>query len=71
MHGYAPSKLKDLKRMDMEGRFKLVLHPSSVFQKGSFSLVKVCEDVRLIIGKKLGKAEGRRIRNHLYRLRTG
>lgn len=71
MHGYAPSKLKDLKRMDMEGRFKLVLHPSSVFHKGSFSLVKVCEDVRLIVGKKLGKAEGRRIRNHLYRLRTG
>jgi SWI/SNF-related matrix-associated actin-dependent regulator 1 of chromatin subfamily A len=71
MHGYAPSKLKDMKRMDMEGRFKLVIHPSQVFQKGSFSLVKVCEDVRIIVGKKLGKAEGRRVRNHMHRLRIG
>jgi hypothetical protein len=60
-----------MKRMDMEGRFKLVIHPSQVFQKGSFSLVKVCEDVRIIVGKKLGKAEGRRVRNHMHRLRIG
>lgn len=71
MHGYAPSKLKDLKRVDMDGKFKLVLHPSQVFQKGSFSLVKVCEDVRVIVGKKLGKAEGRRVRNQIYRMQRG
>lgn len=68
MHGYAERRLDTIKKVDLDGRFKLVIHPQQVFRKGSFSAVKVCSDVSILVGQKVGKAEGRRIRNHLHRL---
>lgn len=71
MHGYAERRLDTIKKVDLDGRFKLVIHPQQVFRRGSFEAVKVCADVSVIVGKKVGKGEGRRIRNHLHRLQTG
>jgi SNF2 family DNA or RNA helicase len=71
MHGYAERRLDTIKKVDLDGRFKLVIHPQQVFRKGSFSAVKVCADVSILIGKKVGKGESRRIRNHLHRVQRG
>ena len=60
MHGYEPRK-----RVELKGRFKLVLHPAPVFAKGTFELYRVSNDIRIITGKRLSQANERRVRRAL------
>lgn len=69
MHGFVPSRLELMRKVDYDGRFKLVLHPEQVFRRGSFTAFRVSADIRILVGKRLGKSEGRRMRNYLHRLR--
>lgn len=71
MHGYAPGNGEALRRVDLNGRFKLVLHPYEVFRKDSLAVFKVCADVRVLQGKRIAKAEERKIRKIQHRLRHG
>lgn len=57
MHGYEPDK-----KVDLANRFKLVVHPINVFRKNMFETVKVCQDVRIITGTRLSRANERRVR---------
>jgi hypothetical protein len=57
MHGYQP-----FKKVDLGDRFKLVVHPAEVFRKTQFEAVKVCQDIRIITGTRLDKANERRVR---------
>jgi SNF2 family DNA or RNA helicase len=60
MHGYKPDKLKML-----SGRMKIVIHPAEVFRPNQFELTRVCKDVRIITGKRLSRANERRVRMSL------
>lgn len=57
MHGYDPQK-----KVDLSGRFKLVVHPPEVFRKNMFETIKICEDIRVITGTRLEKKVEKRIR---------
>lgn len=57
MHGYDVSK-----KVDMNGRFKLVVHPANVFIKNQFKSFDVCKDVKIIIGTRMGRTNERRVR---------
>lgn len=57
MHGYQTSKLHAL-----PGRLKVVGHPAAVFTAGSFGAIPVCDDIRVIIGKRLSPENERRVR---------
>ena len=69
MHGYANGE--PLKRVDLDGRFKLVLHPFEVFRKDSLEVFKVCSDVRVLQGKRIAKSAERKIRTHQHRMKYG
>lgn len=60
MHGYAPQR-----RVQLKGRFKLVLHPAPVFAKGEFEVFKVSKEIRIITGKRLSRSNERRVRRAL------
>ena len=60
MNGYKAEKLVQLK-----GRIKLVVHPADVFRKNQFELVKVAKDINIIVGKRLSKANEKRVRMSL------
>jgi len=55
MNGYEPRM-----KIEMQGRFKLVVQPTQLFRSRSFSSFKVCKDVMIIVGRRLG-AQNRRI----------
>ncbi len=57
MHGYKPER-----KVTMDERFKLVLHPAEVFRKNQFNVVKVCQDIRIITGQRLSRSNERRVR---------
>jgi len=60
MHGYRPQK-----RVDLGTRFKLVVHPAPVFEANKFEVFPVSQDIRVITGKKLSRANERRVRRAL------
>ncbi len=64
MHGYAPSK-----RVSLEDRFKLIVHPIEVFRPREFSVVPVCRDVKVIVGARLSAKNEKRMRRGLQRMR--
>jgi SWI/SNF-related matrix-associated actin-dependent regulator of chromatin subfamily A-like protein 1 len=64
MHGYLPSKKEAL-----PGRFKLVVQPIDVFRAHEFHSVKVCWDVKIIVGKRLSARNEKAVRRRLQNLR--
>lgn len=62
MNGYAPQR-----KMDLTGRLKLVVEPAEVFKPGEFSIFDVCKDIKIIRGKRVSKANERRIISSLKR----
>jgi SWI/SNF-related matrix-associated actin-dependent regulator 1 of chromatin subfamily A len=64
MNGYIPSS-----KTDLQGRFKLVVHPPHVFNKNKFKIFSVSKDIKIIHGERLSKANERRIRNQLRGMR--
>jgi SWI/SNF-related matrix-associated actin-dependent regulator 1 of chromatin subfamily A len=60
MHGYEPAR-----RIQLAGRFKLVVHPAAVFEKGAFSLFPVSRDIKVVTGARLSRSSERRIRRVL------
>jgi SNF2 family DNA or RNA helicase len=60
MNGYSPER-----KVDLLGRFKLVLHPIEVFRKNQFTVVKVSKDIRIITGNRLSRANERKVRMSL------
>ena len=63
MNGYLPSS-----RVDLLKRFKLVVHPIDVFKSEKFSVIKVCEDVRVILGKRISAENEAVVRQRLKRI---
>jgi SWI/SNF-related matrix-associated actin-dependent regulator of chromatin subfamily A-like protein 1 len=60
MHGYLPSS-----RSDLLGRFKLVVHPVDIFKPNEFKSVRVCQDVKVLVGAKLSPRNEARVRRQL------
>lgn len=57
MNGYLPSR-----RVELTDRFKLVVHPPEVFQKGQFKSHRVSKDIKIITGNRLSRANEQRVR---------
>jgi len=64
MNGYAPSK-----RVSLNNRFKLIVHPIEVFRPREFTVVPVCRDVKVIVGARLSAKNERLMRRRLQRQR--
>ena len=60
MNGYMIGR-----RVELDGRLKLVVHPEEVFQKGSFASFRVCKDIRILTGKRLAKKNEREVRKQI------
>lgn len=60
MHGYRPER-----RVNMDDRFKLVVHPADVFEASKFKVFPVSKDIKVITGKKLNRPNERRVRRVL------
>ena len=65
MNGYLPSR-----KIALEGRFKLVIHPIEVFKPREFSAFRVCRDVKVITGKRLSAKNEKLMRRRLGRLKS-
>lgn len=52
-------------RADLGNRFKLIVHPAPVFQRGRFEIVRVSRDIRIIVGQRMSVANERVIRRTL------
>ncbi len=64
MNGYEPKK-----RFDMgDEKVKLIVQPPELFTKGSFSSFEVCSDIKILKGKRISKANERRILSTLRRV---
>jgi hypothetical protein len=64
MNGYIPTG-----KTDLNGRFKLIMHPPQIFNKNKFKIFSVSKDIKIIHGERLSKANERRIRKQLRQLR--
>jgi len=64
MNGYNPHK-----RVDMRGRFKFIQHHAMLFKKETFSSTKVCADIKIIVGDRVSRANERKIRSAMQRLK--
>ena len=64
MHGYSPTR-----REDLPGRFRLIIHPIEVFRPKEFKAVRVCKDVKIIVGRRLSARNERAARRRLHRVR--
>ncbi len=64
MHGYLPER-----RVDHHDRFQLVVHPLELFRPKEFTSVRVCQDVKVIIGKRLSAANEKKARRRLQAMR--
>jgi len=64
MHGYYPDR-----KVRLEDRFKLLVHPIEVFRPREFDVYRVCRDVRIITGKRLSQRNEKLMRARLNRLR--
>lgn len=60
MNGFLPSK-----KVSLDDRFKLVIHPVDVFKPGGWSTVRVAADVRAVVGKRLPADAEARVRKKL------
>jgi SWI/SNF-related matrix-associated actin-dependent regulator 1 of chromatin subfamily A len=60
MNGFVPTQ-----KTALNDRFKLVVHPTSVFHKNRFKMFSVSKDIKVIQGERLSKANERRVRNSL------
>jgi SNF2 family DNA or RNA helicase len=60
MHGYLPTS-----RVKHPDRFKLIIHPIEVFKPKEFTSVRVCKDVRIIVGKRLSARNEKVMRRRL------
>lgn len=54
MHGYQPER-----RVDLAGRFKFVIQPAQVFRSQEFQVFHVSRDIKLLVGRKLPRANER------------
>lgn len=61
MHGYLPESA-----VAMDERLKLVVHPLQVFRQRKFEVVRICEDVKVIVGVRIDKQEERQVRRQLH-----
>ena len=64
MNGYLPYRKEAL-----EGRFKLIIHPVEVFKPKQFTSFRVCQDVKIIVGKRLSAKNEKLMRRRLDRLK--
>jgi hypothetical protein len=64
MHGYLPQSA-----VTMDERLKLVVHPLQVFRQRKFKVVRICEDVKVIVGVRVDKQDERQIRRQLHHSR--
>jgi SWI/SNF-related matrix-associated actin-dependent regulator of chromatin subfamily A-like protein 1 len=64
MHGYLPSA-----KVGMADRFKLIVHPIEVFRPREFTSVTVCQDVKVIVGKRLSARNEKQMRARLQRMK--
>lgn len=64
MNGYQPSS-----RVDMQGRFKMIIHPVEVFRPKQFTSFEVCNDIKVIVGKRLSGKNEKMMRRRLDRLK--
>ena len=60
MQGYLPEK-----RVNMQNRFKIIIHPIELFKSHEFTIFKVCSDVKVILGKRLTAANEAVVRRKL------
>ena len=60
MNGYLPTS-----KSDLNGRFKLIVHPTDVFNKNQFRIFSVSKSIKVIHGERINKANERRVRNNL------
>jgi len=57
MNGYLPTK-----KVQLSERFKLVVHPPSMFKSNQFEVHAVCKDIKVITGTRIGKKNKREVR---------
>jgi SWI/SNF-related matrix-associated actin-dependent regulator 1 of chromatin subfamily A len=62
MNGFHPGR-----KVTLLNRFKLVVHPTEVFQESTFQTHRVSRDIRIITGDRLSKPNEKRVREALRR----
>jgi hypothetical protein len=65
MNGYLPTR-----KVAMVDRFKLVVHPPEVFQRGQFTTYRVSKDIQIITGNRLSKVNEKRVRKAMRGARS-